>query len=411
MSGGKPYDLVVFGATGVTGRQVARSLAHRSRKGLPFRWAIASRSRSRLETIGRDLPPEVGVLVADVRDQPSIDDLVANTRVVLNMAGPYALFGEPLVRACAREGVHYVDVSAETAHVRRLIDRYHDEAARTGAKIVPFCGFDSVPSDIGTLLLVEHFRARGLATRGVKGFMRASARLNPGTVATTLELWRRQEDLKAMQDPLLLNPEAYRGSDERLRNPDPVLPSFDPDLGRWVAPFFMGPINTRVVRRSRALSAEWEADYGRGFAYQEYWDPGGPASWLPAVAMSWGLASYRMMSVTPGADCLFTAQATREQVGSEDALEGHCYFRALFLGIAMDGSRAWAEISGRGDPSNGVTATIACECALALAFDQPRLPGGAARAGVLTPATAIGLALADRLRASGIRVACPVRPS
>jgi short subunit dehydrogenase-like uncharacterized protein len=405
------YDIVLVGATGVTGRQAAERLARRAGGGPPLRWAIASRDRERLERVRATLPDGVGVITADVRDPGSMRDLVASTRVVVNMVGPYSLYGEPLLGACARAGVDYVDITGEPAHVRRMIDRHHDSAVRSGAKIVPFCGFDSVPSDIGTLLIVEHFRARGLPTREVKGFFRASGRLNPGTVATVVELWNRQEDVRAMRDPLLLNPPGHRAMEDRLRNPDPMAPVRDRDLGRWVAPFFMGPINTRVVRRSRALSADWHQDYGRAFRYQEYWDPGGSASWLTASGMSWAFAVSQLMAVTPGAGTLFAPAARRAEDWPDEMMEEGCHFRALFAGTAADGTRVWAEFSGRGDPSNGATVAIVCECALALALDRHRLPGGPARAGLLTPATAFGLELVERLRAVGMSLECPTRPS
>ena len=407
----KTYDVVIFGATGLTGRQAARGFASGAGGNGALRWAIAGRDRQKLDAVHRGLPPAVGIIVADAGDQAGIDRLVASTRVVLTTAGPYALHGEPLVRACARQGVDYVDITGETAHVRRLVDRYHGDAARTGAKIVPFCGFDSVPSDLGALLLVEHFRRRGLGTRDVKGFFHAVGGFNGGSAAATLELWRHPDDVRAMEDPLLLNPEGQRQPDERLRNLDPAFPVFDSDLGRWVAPFFMGPINTRVVRRSCALATQWHAAYGSDFRYQEYWDPRGPVPLVAASAAAWGLAAYRMMARLPGAaDLLAPFVPVPGQGPSEAAMDGG-YFSALFAGTADDGSKAWAELADRGDPANRITVKIACQSALALALDRDRLPGGNARGGVLTPATALGIPLVARLRKAGMRIACPARSS
>src|SRR5262245_29756614 len=175
------YDVVIYGATGFTGRQAARYFANRAPDAQSLRWAIAGRNREKLELVHRSLPSDVGLIVADAKDTTAIDALVASTRVVLTTAGPYAAFGEPLLRACATRGVDYVDITGETAHVRRMIDRYHDAAKHSGARIVPFCGFDSIPSDLGVLLLVEHFRSRGVGTREVKGFFRVIGGLNGGT--------------------------------------------------------------------------------------------------------------------------------------------------------------------------------------------------------------------------------------
>lgn len=405
------YDVVIYGATGLTGRQAARYFASGAGGNGALRWAIAGRDRQKLDAVHRGLPPAVGIIVADASDQAGIDRLVASTRVVLTTAGPYALHGEPLVRACARQGVDYVDITGETAHVRRLIDRYHREAARTGAKIVPFCGFDSVPSDLGALLLVEHFRGRRLGTRDVKGFFHAVGGFNGGSAATTLELWRHPDDVRAMEDPLLLNPDGPCQADERLRNLDPAFPVFDSDLGRWVAPFFMGPINTRVVRRSRALAAQWQADYGSDFCYQEYWDPRGPAAYVAASTAAWSLATYRMMARVPGAADLLAPFVPPPGQGPGEAATDRGYFCALFVGTADDGSKAWAELADSGDPAGRVTAKIACQSALALVLDRDRLPGGNARGGVLTPATALGVPLVARLRKAGMTITCPARPS
>lgn len=400
------YDVVIYGATGHTGRQVVRQFGPRAAGGT-VRWAVAARDPTKLKALRAFLAPDVGALVADVGDESAIARLVASTRVVLNMAGPYARCAEPLVRACARLGVDYVDVTGETPHVRRLIDRYHHTAASTGARIVPFCGFDSVPSDLGTLLLVEHFRARGLATRQVKGFVRAFGSLNAGTTATTLELWRNPADIRAMEDPLLLNPPGPSRAGGTPPDPDPVFPVRDLDLNRWVAPFFMAPINTRVVRRSRALAAEAGEDYGRDFQYQEFWDPGGPVSMVPAAAVAWSLAMYRMMAGVPNAAELLAPLAP---AGARVRVQGdqpHDFFRSLYVATAADGSKAWAEIAGAGDPSNGATAKIVCECALALVLERDPPPGGERRGGILTPAVALGTPLANRLREVGMNVTCP----
>jgi short subunit dehydrogenase-like uncharacterized protein len=400
------WDLVLFGATGFTGRQVARYL---DRTAHGVRWAIAGRSREKLDAVRRTLGSDVGAIVADTEDAASIDRLVRKTRVVLTTAGPYALHGEPLVRSCAYRGTDYVDITGETAHVRRLIDRYHDEAVRTGAKLVPFCGFDSVPSDLGALLLVDAFRARGLTTASVKGFFCMSGGMNGGTAASTLALWRNPSDVRAMEDPVLLNPESARTDTERHRNPDPVAPVFDADLGRWVAPFFMGPINTRVVRRSRALAAARGDDYGPAFRYQEYWDAGpvGPASLFAASGAAWGMAMYQTMARIPGAAQMMAPFVRPPGDGPTDAQMDAGYFQAAFVGTASDGSQAWTFLADRGDPGNRVTAKIAGESALALACDRARLPGGAARAGLLTPAAALGSVLVDRLRAAGMQIAAP----
>ncbi len=403
------YDVVIYGATGFTGRQAARYFANHAPDAGTLRWAIAGRNREKLELVHRSLPPDVGLIVADAKDTTAIEALVASTRVVLTTAGPYAAFGEPLLRACATRGVDYVDITGETVHVRRMIDRYHTTAERSGARIVPFCGFDSVPSDLGTLMLVEHFRSRGQGAREVKGFFRAIGGLNGGTAASLLEMMRSADDVRAMEDPLLLNPHDQRRAADALANRDPRLPVLDPDLGRWVAPFFMGPINTRVVRRSHALAALAQADYGSGFSYQEYWDVGGPAAFVLASGATVGLTMFQMLSRFGGAADLLERFVPPPGEGPSEQTMDEGYFRAFFVGYADDGTKAWSLVADKGDPGNRATVKLVCESALALALERDRLPA-APRAGILTPATALGMTLVARLRAAGMTLECPARP-
>lgn len=399
------YDLVVYGATGRVGRQVARKLDT-----LPgaagLRIALAGRDRRGLEELARGLRREVGVEVASVRDHQRLRALAGEARVMLNLAGPYALCGEPVVAACIAARTDYLDVTGETAHVRRLIDRHHASAAAAGVRVIPFCGFDSVPSDLGVLLLADHFRRRGTELREAKGFIRLRGRLNAGTVATALALWENPADVRSMEDPFLLAPHPMSVS-ERRRHADPLLPMIDPDLGRWVGPFWTGAINTRVVRRSAALARRWGAGYGRGFRYREYWDPGGRFQAAAAATVAWGMASWKVFARMPqSARWLEPLIPSGDELPSESVGEGG-FYRALFVGTGADGSRCWAEVADRGDPSNQGTVKIVCECALALAD-----PAGSLRlqriAGLLTPATGLGFLLVRRLRRAGATLRCPV---
>lgn len=401
------YDLILYGATGRVGRQIARRLAQSCRQSGGLRWAIAGRNRRALEEVATELPEGIGIHVAAAGDVAALRRLASEARVVLNLAGPYALCGEPVVGACIREGAHYLDVTGETVHVRRLIDRHHAAAAAAGIRVVPFCGFDSVPSDLGVLLLVEHFRKRSVGLSDAKAFFRVRGRLNAGTVATALALWGRPADLAAMEDPFLLDTGPRSAADCR-RSADPRSPVLDPDLGRWVGPFWTGGINTRVVRRSGALSGELGEGYGRGFRYREFWDPGGPMPLFAAGTVAWGMAAWRTLARIPGShqwlDPLIPAG---DELPSEVVGDGG-FYRALFLGIGCDGSRCWAEVSDTGDPSNQATVKIATECALTLATNEEALPGGIGRGGVLTPATGLGLPLVRRLRRAGVCLECPV---
>ena len=398
------FDVVLYGATGFTGAQTARYFDRNV--GSRLRWAIAGRNTARLEALQASLTRPVPIVVADAADEAAIDRLVAGTRVVLTTAGPYARYGEGLMRACVTRGVDYVDITGETVWVRRMIDRYHDRAVLSGARIVPFCGFDSIPADLGTYLLVEHFRRLGLGTRSVKAFYRAQGGLNGGTVAS-LTAMMNSPDRNRFDDPLLLNPDDQRDAATAAANRDPVMPVPDVDLGHWVAPFFMGPINTRVVRRSAALAASFQRGYGNKFSYQEYMNLGSPLSFVSTSVAAFASGVFGAMARLPGVNRVIESVAPAPGEGPSEETMDAGFFECLLVGRADDGSRAWARLEDSGDPGNRATVKFICEAALCLALERERLP---TRAGLLTPAAAFGDVFAERLRAVGMRIECPAEP-
>ncbi len=398
------YDIVLYGATGFTGRQAARYLDVHAPPGL--RWAIAGRNADRLDDLRAGLPSGPGRILASAEDETALDELVGAARVVMTTVGPYSRHGEELLRRCAIRGVDYVDITGETPWVRRMIDRYHARAVDSGAKVVPCCGFDSVPSDLGTHLLVDHLRRLGKRTREVRAFYRARGGINGGTIASITSALA-PSDRRQFDDPFLLNPEAFPKPHDALAHRDPQLPRYDPDLGRWVAPFFVAPINTRVVRRSHALSTQWQTPYGADFRYQEYWDPGGGVDLAASAAAALGIGFMKSMLSLPGAARLLTAVSPAPGEGPPQEKLDAGYFECRLLGVAGDATKYWARIQDDGDPANRATSKFLCESALALALERDRLPGGPARAGLLTPATAFGDVLVERLRLAGTRIECP----
>jgi short subunit dehydrogenase-like uncharacterized protein len=247
----RDFDIILYGATGFTGRQTVKYFQQHAPAGL--RWAIAGRNQSRLEA----LKANVQILTADASDQQSIDAIVRSTKVLLTTAGPFAIYGTGFVDACVRLGTHYVDITGETHWVRKLIDRYHEKAQAEGTRIIPCCGFDSVPSDLGAMLIAQSL---GPDTREIKAFFKMKAGLNGGTLASMMNMYDSGIN-KAMDDPFLLSPSVTRPP--RDVEQDPSKETYDTDAKTWTAPFLMSKINTRVVRRSCALQ-------GLDFAYQEY---------------------------------------------------------------------------------------------------------------------------------------------
>ena len=400
----RPYRLILFGATGFVGRLAAAYLAQRRE---PLVWAIAGRDAARLEALRRqlaDAPNAPGVVVADSADAAAVDTMAAATRALISTAGPFARYGDPVVDACVRHRTHYADITGETVWVRGLIDRHHAQAARDGTRIVPFCGFDSIPSDLGAFLLARHIQqVFGAPCGEVTAYFRMFGGFNGGTLASNFERHARGDAARG-RDPFLLDPDPRRSFVEIEANRDPAGPRFDHAIGAWVAPFIMGPINTRVVRRSAALLAQWGIGYGPDFRYQEYTRLSGPFTGAQATLLSGAAALFEAGVRLAPTRRLLERVLPRPGTGPSESLMARGRFETELIGHSADGRSARAVIAFDGDPGNRATLRLLCESGLLLAGDAGALPGGAARGGVLTPAAAFGETLVPRLRGAGFRI-------
>lgn len=399
------FDIVLYGATGFTGRQTVEYMArHAPGK---IRWAIAGRDRVRLEHLRQHLGEPVGaddVLVADSRDQDAVDAIVSRTRVLLSTAGPFSLYGSPVVDACVRHRTHYVDITGETPWVREMIARHHDHASADGTRIIPFCGFDSVPSDLGAFLVVRQMQqALGVACAEVRAFFQLKGGVNGGTIATMLN-GAKSGRLAGMGDPFLLDPASVPYQRQKDLSRDLRAPRYDAELGAWVGPFVMAPVNTRVVRRSAALYAQWGEPYGPEFVYQESAKFSPPLARAKAVAATAALGLFAAALSRPLSRRALERVLPKPGTGpSEDAMnQGR--FKCELLGFASDGRTVRGVVRHQGDPGNRATVRFVCESALGLAVDADELPGGRERGGVLTPATGLGHVLARRLRQAGVGI-------
>jgi len=394
------HDVVLYGASGFVGRQ---TVAHFAQHAPALRWALGGRSREKLETVRHACGADgAEVVVADAADVAALDRLAARTRVVLSTAGPFALYGSALVAACARHGTHYVDITGETPWVRRMIDLHHDEARQRGARIVPGCGFDSVPSDLGAWFVAQAlWQQHGELCRSVKACYSLRGGLNGGTLASALNAIE-SGDRRLLADPFLLNP--FGTAPPNLApHADPISPHRDADFAGWVGPFFMGPINTRVVRRSAALTGR--EPYAPDFVYQEYLRFGrGAAAALAAAATSTvSLAAQGALNFAPVRKIAAALAPAPGEGPSEQSMDRGS-FRCELVATGERGTVVRARFAARGDPGNRATTQFVCESALALVLDAKALPGGARHGGVLTPATAFGEVLLKRLRAVGMTI-------
>jgi len=408
MDADRVLDVAVFGATGFAGRLVAAYLAEHAPPGT--RIGLAGRSRARLAEVraglgdtARDWP----LLVADSADPASLTALARSARVVATTVGPYQHRGLPLVAACASAGTDYADLSGEVLFERESIDRYHDLATGTGARIVHSCGFDSIPSDLGVQVLHEAASAADggegagdledttLVVTALKGG------ISGGTLASATaqldEIRAHPELRRTVGDPYALSPD--RAAEPQLgRERDLNRVRFDADLGIWVGPFVMARTNTRVVRRSNALQ-DWA--YGRRFRYQEVTGFGsGRAAPVRAAAVTAALGALGAGLAFPRSRALLVGRVLPAAgEGPSEKTRRNGYFRIRIHARTSAGLRYVARVEARGDPGYQATAVMFGESALCLALDRDRLPG---RAGVLTPATAMGPALAARLRSVGL---------
>jgi short subunit dehydrogenase-like uncharacterized protein len=394
-------DVVVFGATGFVGRLVAEYLARAAPDGL--RVGLAGRSIERLNAVRAGLGSKAAawpLIEADSSNVESLTALAARARVVATTVGPYRRLGMPLVVSCVEAGTHYADLTGEVGFMRESIDTCHDEAARRGIRIVHACGFDSIPSDLGVLLLHEAVKADGagdledttLVVSALKGG------LSGGTIdSMRVQLQETRSDpqiRRLVADPYALSPDRAEEpalGDER----DLMAVRHDSTLGMWVGPFLLAGSNTRVVRRSNALQG-WA--YGRRLRYREVTGyGGGVAAPIKAAAMaSTVLGLGAGLSFAPSRALLGRVLPSPGEGPSAKSREAG-YFRIAIHARTSSGARYVARVAARGDPGYAATSIMLGEAAMSLARDD--LP---ARSGVLTPATAMGTRLVERLRAAGM---------
>ena len=392
------FDVIVWGATGFTGKIVVEYLHQRyGNQTDQLTWAIAGRDAGKLqaviEAVGCDKIP---CLLADGSDRASLDALVSSTRVVLSTVGPYALYGSLLVGACAASGTHYCDLTGEVQWMRLMIDAHHDEAVRSGAKIVHTCGFDSIPSDLGVHVLQAAMHARhGRPAEQVKyRLVKAAGGVSGGTIASMLNMMDEvAEDpklLTVIADPYALNPvNTVTGQDVN----EAATPIYDDVLGQWVGPFVMAGINTRVVRRSHALLG---MPYGPGFSYEEGTLIGaGPTGYLKALMASIGTRFGTLLSAVGPTRRLLARFLPKPGEGPERAKREAGFFEVILHGAAgegQSGGQIQVRVTGDRDPGYGGTAKMIAEAAVCLALDPLDESGG-----VMTPAVAMGEALIARL--------------
>jgi short subunit dehydrogenase-like uncharacterized protein len=381
----RQYDIVLCGSTGFTGGLTADYLA--AHAPTEMSWALVGRNRSKLDAVAARLAsaapeaPKPDVLVADAADRAALDEIAAKTKVVITTVGPYALYGEPLVAACAAAGTDYCDLTGEPEFVDRMWVEHTAEAERTGARLVHCCGFDSIPHDLGAYFTVQQLPEGVPLT--VNGYVKSNARFSGGTYHSAVNGFARaRQTMSAAKERRRLEPRA----DGREIHAAPARVHRDADRGGWTVP--LPTIDGAIIRRSAAALDRYGPDFTYGHNLL--------AKHLTSVgALAAGVGTgFTLAQLPPTRKLLLKMKSPGE--GPSEAKREKSWFKVRFVGEGGT-QRVVTEVSG-GDPGYGETSKMLAESGLCLAFDE--LPD---RAGQLTTAAAMGDALLDRLQKAGIR--------
>ena len=387
----KDIDIVIYGATGFTGQLCVKYFQS---QGLEIKWAIAGRNLEKLQAVSKNLAPDIEILVADSDDEAGLNDICSRSKVVLSTAGPFHRYGSKLVKACVENGSHYVDITGENFWVKGLIEKHHEEALRKGIRIIPSCGFDSIPSDIGTFYAV---RSLNRPVKRVDSFHSWKGEASGGTIETMFAMG--DLDLgKEIRNPFLLNPEGSYTNEQKKLSSDVLKISKQKDLSAWSGPFIMAGANTRVVRRSEALLTERQESYGNNFVYQEH---AFHKSLSKALFSTMGLGLLGLILISPLRK-IVRSFLRKPGEGPSLEVQENGWFECKFLVESEDGEKSLYKMFGKGDPGYKVTSKFAAECALSLLEDPQSLPGGREYGGVLTSASGLGNVLIERLKNADI---------
>lgn len=395
----RPYDVIVYGASSFVGKILCAYLRDRhggkADDSNKISWAIAGRNSNKLADIADEMHLSVDHLIADATDQTALAELAKAARVVVSTVGPYALYGSDLVAACVEAGTDYCDLTGEPQWMQQMIDAHHDHATRTGSRIVHACGFDSIPSDMGVAytqrmanaLLGEHCHQISMRVKALKGGA------SGGTIASMLNIAEEAKDnpdlRRVLTNPYALAPEGMRTG---VRQHNVTVPMRDEASGRWVAPFVMASVNTRVVHRSHALAGR---PWGDDFLYDEAMLTGsGAVGAVKAGALSGGLAAFvGATSVGPIRSVLADKVLPKPGEGPSPDSQENGFYDLRFYGTTLSGTAITTKVTGDRDPGYGSTAKMLGEAAVALLDADPAdTPGG-----FWTPSTALGQQLEDRL--------------
>ncbi|WP_299186001.1 saccharopine dehydrogenase NADP-binding domain-containing protein [uncultured Psychrobacter sp.] len=409
----RTYAVVLYGATSfvgqITAHYLAQFLADNSEQSgedsQSVTWAIAGRDQEKLEKLQTELSSaqqngdtkaKVNIIVANSNDDASLDKMTKQAQVVISTVGPYLKYGEPLIKSCTKNGTDYVDLTGEAIFIKDMMDKYQDAAKQSGARIVNSCGFDSIPSDLGVYYTQQQAEKKfdeactviNMRVKAAKGG------LSGGTVASMAtifeEVGQDKERRKQVANPYLLNDDIEAPN---VRQENISRPEYDDEHKRWLAPFVMASINTRIVHRSNQLLGY---EYGRDFRYDEaMWMKDGMKGKLMSYGMSAGLLSFATAMVfKPSRELLSKHILPKSGSGPSKSEQENGYFDIRFFGETANNDNLNTKVTGDKDPGYGSTSRMLAQSALCLAQDIAKED---VAGGFWTPASAMGDKLLMRL--------------
>jgi len=409
----RSYAVVLYGATSFVGQITAHYLAQfladndnqNGPDSEPVTWAIAGRDQEKLEKLQAELSAaqkddkaeaKVDIIVANSNDDASLDEMTKQAQVIISTVGPYLKYGEPLIKSCTKNGTDYVDLTGEAIFIKDMMDKYQDDAKKSGARIVNSCGFDSIPSDLGVYFTQKQAEEKFDESCTVINMRVKAAKggLSGGTIASMAtifeEVGQDKTRRKQVANPYLLNDDEDAPS---VRQDNVSKPEYDDEHDRWLAPFVMASINTRIVHRSNQLLGY---EYGRDFKYDEaMWMKDGVKGKLMSYGMSVGLLGFATaMMIKPSRELLSKHVLPKSGSGPSKEEQENGYFDIRFFGETAKNDTINTKVTGDKDPGYGSTSRMLAQSALCLAQDIAR---DDVEGGFWTPASAMGDKLLTRL--------------
>jgi len=394
----KDLDIVIYGATGFTGKLCVKYLTENAKD---LKWAIAGRDATKLSQVAIRFSPKTETLVADGDDEKALDVITSRTKVVISTAGPFHRYGSKLVASCVNNLTHYVDITGETFWIKEMIDKHHSDALSKGIRIIPSCGYDSLPSDLGVFFSAKKL---GKPIKRIESYHTGKGGASGGTIETGFSMGDLNLGIE-MRNPFLLNPEDSVTPEQRNLSSDRVRIRKNKIINSWTGRFIMATMNTRVVRRSAALLEARQEAYGVDFTYQEY---AFYQKYINALIVSFATLFSMIIIGTPIRKLVRRFLPKPGEGPSEETMKTG-FFDCLYTVEAEDSSISVFRMHGKGDPGYTVTSKFVCESALTLIHDKEKLPGGKNYGGLLTPASGLGQPLIDRLSKSGIFIEGPLK--